>query len=112
MFTTRGREARAPARSLAIALLCAVGLIAGCSGGSGKPSPSPSPTPSTSPSRGGLGGTLHVVGLDDPAGVDPVAASSPQAAFLLRLTTRQLYTWTTSQFPATSNGAAGPDPQS
>ena len=106
MFTTGGRGARALARGRAILLLGAVLVIAACSGSANHPSPAPSPTPSPTQSAGGLGGTLHVVGSTDPAGLDPVAAASPQAAVLLRLTTRQLYTWTPSQFPATSRATA------
>lgn len=108
MFTTGGAGARALARGPAILLLGAVTVLAACSGGSDHPSPAPSPTPTVSPSAGGLGGTLHVVGSTDPAGLDPVAAASPQAAVLLRLTTRQLYTWTASQFPLTSGASASP----
>jgi len=80
--------------TLAAVLLGLIALPA-CSSSGPSPGPSPSTSPTASPSRGGLGGTLRVAA---PAGVDtldPALADTAAEASLLRLTTRQLMTWTT-----------------
>ncbi|MGZ4620308.1 MAG: hypothetical protein ACXV3F_16760, partial [Frankiaceae bacterium] len=77
------------------AVLLGLTALPACSSSGPSPGPSPSTSPTASPSRGGLGGTLHVAA---PAGVDtldPALADTAAEASLLRLTTRQLMTWTT-----------------
>ena len=76
-----------------------LGLLAtsGCSSSGPSPSPSPSITPSVSPSRGGLGGTLQVAAPPGVDTLDPALADTAAEGSLLRLTTRQLMTWTTDE---------------
>ncbi|MGZ4617780.1 MAG: hypothetical protein ACXV3F_03445, partial [Frankiaceae bacterium] len=92
-----GSPAFGPA--LAAVSLGLLGLLAasGCSSSGPSPGPSPSTTPSVSPSRGGLGGTLQVAAPPGVDTLDPALADTAAEGSLLRLTTRQLMTWTTDE---------------
>ena len=78
-----------------IPVMCLLLALSACTSSGPSPGPTSSPSPTASPSRGGLGGTLRVVAPPGVDSLDPALAGTPAEAALLRLTTRQLVTWTT-----------------
>ncbi len=91
---------RTPASALAVCLAVLAAVVAACGGGRPGPTPATSVTPTvTSEPTDKPGGTLRLVGTAMPSG-DPGWAADPGSRMLLRLVSRQLYSYRASLDPA------------